>query len=164
MVDHFALILTLKKKMTKIRFSKAQSLPEAPEGSKTLGEQHTKVPRGSPKKKTFEKLGAPLSFWGAAAADKYVKQNPKRRGRAGAASSGELRGVNFKNIDYVSKYLRKTSTQPSIPQRPSSAKPGARFARANPVFAGPLLSQISSQFVRTIFKIVIINARVIIIG
>ena len=49
------------------------------------------------------------------------------------------------NINYFSKYLRKKLTQNLTPQRPSSTKPGARFARANPVFAGPLWSQILSQ-------------------
>ena len=59
----------------------------------------------------------------------------------GLALVGDLFGVN---IDYLSKYLRETLTQNLTPQRPSSTKLGARLARANPVFAGPLWSQIFS--------------------
>ncbi len=59
------------------------------------------------------------------------------RGCVVGGASGPFFGAN---IDNFSKYLRKKLTQNLTPQRPSSTKPGARFARANSVLAGPLLS------------------------
>ena len=65
----------------------------------------------------------------------------------GAAASDHTRVICKDNpTSHFVKYLRKKLTQLLTPKRPSSTKPGARFARANPVVAGPLWSQILSQY------------------